>query len=80
MSRSFSKDVHERARLKAQARILEWVEQTKSAGITRLHDRYGEVFKRVEYKSIENNEIRLQMKNPTNNNQKGNLRPNKKIL
>lgn len=54
MSRSLSKAVHERARLKAQARILEWVEQTKSAGITRLHDRYGKVFKRVEYKRIEN--------------------------
>ncbi|XP_062591356.1 uncharacterized protein LOC134252827 [Saccostrea cucullata] len=47
---SVSKDSFEKARLKAHSRILEWVEETKSAGITRLHDRYGEVFKRIEYK------------------------------
>lgn len=71
MSRSFSKDVHERARLKAQARILEWVEQTKSAGITRLHDRYGEVFKRVEYKSIENNANKASNEEPNKQQSKG---------
>lgn len=47
---SISKDSYERARSKAQARLLEWTEETKTAGTKRLLDRNGEMFKRIEYK------------------------------
>ena len=69
---SITKNAHELARLKAQTRILQWVEETKSAGITRLHDRYGTAFKRIEYKRKDASRKIKELKNAESKKDKSN--------
>ncbi|XP_060082614.1 uncharacterized protein LOC132561915 [Ylistrum balloti] len=39
------------AKRKANERIAEWVSETKAAGIVRLQDRYGDVFKKMDWRA-----------------------------
>ncbi|XP_069129451.1 uncharacterized protein [Argopecten irradians] len=42
------------AKERANQRIADWVSETKAAGIVRLQDRYGDVFKKIDWRSEQN--------------------------
>ncbi|XP_033742291.1 uncharacterized protein LOC117328826 [Pecten maximus] len=42
------------AKERANQRIAEWVSETKAAGIVRLQDRYGDVFKKIDWRADHN--------------------------
>lgn len=46
-----TRDSFERVKQKAEERISDWIDNCQKAGITRLHDQYGQLaFKRIEFK------------------------------